>query len=332
MTKMINSTEGDPTLPFDDGAVNGEADGGMGPVHPDDIRALDDLFVNTLQYRRSKDYAALLKFISRFRFYSPYNAMLAHLQLPGATFVAPASRWRTEYQRRIKPGARPLILLQPGGPIMTVFDVSDTEPQDGVSELPLEVVHPFDIRFGNVAKLFAYVCNNARRDGIDVAEQKAGSQSAGMIREAEPGRKLKFESGSRASRLETWVPVRYEILTNSQHSLQTKYATVAHELAHLYCGHLGTPNRQWWPDRQRLKHEQMEFEAESVSFLACARAGIENPSERYLADLMESDSEVPIISLECVLKAVGLIEQMGQGPMKMRKEHDGKRSKMGSIR
>jgi hypothetical protein len=28
----------------------------------------------------------LLEFITRFRFYAPYNAMLIHVQMPGATF------------------------------------------------------------------------------------------------------------------------------------------------------------------------------------------------------------------------------------------------------
>ena len=31
-------------------------------------------------------------FTARFRRYSPYNALLIHAQMPGATFVAPPSR------------------------------------------------------------------------------------------------------------------------------------------------------------------------------------------------------------------------------------------------
>jgi hypothetical protein len=68
-------------------------------------RALDELFALAGQYRSSADYMALLRFISRFRFYAPFNAMLVNVQMPGATYVAPAHRWLHEHRRRIRPGA-----------------------------------------------------------------------------------------------------------------------------------------------------------------------------------------------------------------------------------
>jgi len=67
------------------------------------------------------------------------------------------------------------------------------------------------------------------------------------------------------------VPFRYEILLNAKHSAETKYATLVHDMAHLYCGHLGTPNEKWWPKRNQLTEEVCEFEAESISYLICTR-------------------------------------------------------------
>ena len=99
-----------------------------------------------------------------------------------------------------------------------------------------------------------------------------------------------------------------------------RYATIAHELAHMYCGHIGTPNPKWWPDRGGLAHEVREFEAESVAYLICERLGIKNPSDEYLAGYMGKNQEVPDISLECVMKVAGLIEQMGRQRLKPRKE------------
>ena len=52
-------------------------------------RALDELFRLTHRYSSTKDYDELLKFMRRFGFYAPYNAMLIHVQMPGAKFVAP---------------------------------------------------------------------------------------------------------------------------------------------------------------------------------------------------------------------------------------------------
>ncbi len=62
------------------------------------------------------------------------------------------------------------------------------------------------------------------------------------------------------------VPCGYYILFNDQASREARYATLAHELGHLYVGHLGTPNRHWWPNRQGLDHGAEEFEAESVAY------------------------------------------------------------------
>ena len=50
--------------------------------------ALDELFNATYAYRSSKEFIDLMWFVSCFRFYSPYNAMLIRLQRQGARFVA----------------------------------------------------------------------------------------------------------------------------------------------------------------------------------------------------------------------------------------------------
>ncbi len=52
-------------------------------------RALDDLFNLARKYRTTESYRELLKFITEFRFYSPFNAMLIHAQMEGAKYVAP---------------------------------------------------------------------------------------------------------------------------------------------------------------------------------------------------------------------------------------------------
>lgn len=81
-------------------------------------RALDDLFNATIAYQTSDAYLELMRFIGRFRFYAPFNAMLVHIQRPGAQFVAPPYRWKRDYGRTIKAGANPLVILQPMGPVI----------------------------------------------------------------------------------------------------------------------------------------------------------------------------------------------------------------------
>lgn len=287
-------------------------------------RALDELFSLARQYKSSDAYHKLLKFIVHFRSYSPFNAMLAHIQMPGATYVAPPHRWLRDYRRRIKPGARPLIILQPMGPVMFVFDVSETEPTENAPPLPPEIERPFEVRRGRIGDALETVSENAKRDGVRIVTSRDGSQSAGSISpvSADIHSSQKIRSGTDKNRtpIYTGIPVKYDMLTNSNLSREAQYATIVHELAHLYCGHLGTPNDRWWPDRRGLSHVIMELEAESVSYMVCGRAGIDTPSERYLADYARRESQTASISLECVMKAAGLIESMSRQRLKPRKE------------
>jgi hypothetical protein len=285
-------------------------------------RALDELFSLARQYKSSEAYRELLDFVARFRFYSPFNAMLVHIQMAGATFIASPHRWLNDYHRRIKAGARPLVILQPMGPVMFVFDVSDTEPENGAPPLPRDIVQPFEVKKGKVGNELTQTIENAKRDGVYIVERAAGSQSAGVISMDQSGKYLQFQTKLKPQPEHVSVPLRYGLLLNSKHSAEAKYATLVHELAHLYCGHLGSPNNTWWPDRRGLPHKTCEFEAESVCYLVCKRLGIDNPSDQYLAGYMKEKAETPSMSLDCVMKAAGLIEQMGRVRMKPRKEKE----------
>jgi len=290
-------------------------------------RSLDELFYNALCYRSTDSYGQLMNFVTRFRFYSPYNAMLLHVQKPGAQFVAPAYRWRDLYGRYIKAAAQPLVILQPMGPVMFVFDVSDTEPGPDARVLPRAVTNPFEGLSGKINS-YAYdvTVENAKRDGIKITFSKEGSQSAGSIRlqKSQSPEKLLFPIGKNKNNeiVFTQIPVRYQIIVNENLNREAKYATIVHELAHLYCGHLGTPNEKWWPERRRLIYEIREFEAESVSYVVCKRLNIHTPSDSYLSSYLKKNNKIPNISPELILKVAGLIETMGKGLMKPRKEKE----------
>jgi excisionase family DNA binding protein len=76
---------------------------------------------------------------------------------------------------------------------------------------------------------------------------------------------------------------------------------------------------RWWPDRQGLPDDVAEFEAESTAYVVCSQIGLKLPSESYLYRYLRDNDEIPDISFECVMKAAGIIESMGQkrlGPRK----------------
>ena len=112
----------------------------------------------------------------------------------------------------------------------------------------------------------------------------------------------------------------YTMIVNRKLCWEEKFATIAHELGHLFCGHLGNPLMDLWPDRSSCDLQVREFEAESVSWLVCERAGIYTPSEKYLSGYLYEHDEIPRISLESVLRAAGWIEKMMSGSLPVRKE------------
>lgn len=289
-------------------------------------RALDELFSHARKYRTSDSYKQLMDFAVRFRAYAPYNAMLVHIQMPGAVYAAPPERWLLRYGRYVKAGARPLVILRPMGPVMFVFDVSDTEPGPEAEPLPAEVTNPYEVRGGKVGRQLEMTAENAKRDGVQILETKAGSQAAGSICTVPggPWQALLFEADrdEHNNPIHIRVPLRYTLLLNESMSREARYATMAHELAHLYCGHLGTTDDRWWPDRRGLTLTQREFEAESVTYLVCGRLDIDNPSAEYLSGYVKRCPDVPSISLDCVTKAAGLIEQMGIRRQKPRQERN----------
>lgn len=250
---------------------------------------LDDLFQATRRYRSSAEYFELLEFIRRFPHWSPYNAMLLHVQNPAATYTATAARWRREFGRRVRPGARPLVVLVPFGPVGFVYDVADT---DG-PPLPPHVLSPLKMTGRIDAEVFSRTITNCDRDRILVVQHEHMSPRLfGCVRRGKS--------------------VKMVVMLNASFDDATQYATLIHELAHVHCGHVGSDADRWWPPRDDLPLAEREFEAESVAWLVCQKAGIDPHSERYLVNYRGRNGDVPDISMEHVMRVAGYLESLGE--------------------
>ena len=274
--------------------------------------SLDELFRVSTQYRTSDSYMRMLDFIKQFPYIAAYNAMLAHIQMPGARYVLTSRKWHHHFGRTIRPEARPIVILRTMGPVDFVFDVSDTEGEP----LPADIDKLYDVSGGDIGIVLPITIMNCKRDGVRVYKKNLGSTAAGAIKRLNP---CSIAAKSPQEFRGKKIAVVYELELAAQRSPEEQYATLVHELGHLYCGHLGTINPLWWPDRRGLSLETVEFEAESVSYLVCKRKGLDTPAEKYLSNYFGLYGEVPPISLECIMKAAGLIERMGKDSMPPRK-------------
>lgn len=264
---------------------------------------LADLIERSRLYRRSQDYRELLDFTSRLRTFAPFNAFLLHVQKPGLRFAASEHDWQKRFHRTVKEGARPLLILWPFGPVAFVYDLDDTE---GDTPLPDSVTQAFRATGVMTADRIKGFGPLLLRAGISLKLIAYGDAHAGHV-SAEPA-----PEGVDVVKPSTAAKERpfYRVRINSTHEPNVQFATLTHELAHLYLGHLGPDAYLKIAKRDCPSHDQRELEAESVSYLVCSRNGVASKAEEYLANYVGARTTMGNLDLYWILKAAGQIESV----------------------
>jgi len=253
---------------------------------------LDQLLEDSRLYTRSKHYQQLLDFVVRLRNFAPFNAMLLQLQKPGLKYAASARDWQVRFDRQAVEGARPLLILWPFGPVALVYDVLDTEGR----ELPRDVF-AFPAEGDMTAGRLASFASCVARKNIECRWMDEGDMRAGRICV------LKRASGE----METTL---YRMYINRNHKPPVQFATLVHELGHLFLGHLGDDKKLHVPGRVNCRHDQKEIEAESVAYVVCRRNGVTPASETYLARYVRDSISVKDIDVYQVMRAAGQVEAL----------------------
>ncbi len=253
---------------------------------------LDQLFTDSRLYTKSKDYKELLDFVVRLRNFAPFNAMLLQIQKPGLRIAASARDWKYRFDRTIKDGSRPLLILQPFGPVALVYDVQDTEgqklPQDVTAFSAFGVIS--EARFNSFEAFL-------RKKNIELLLVDGGDNNAGLIRVIRRATKAKELT-------------LYRIHLNRNHQTAVQFVTLAHELGHLFLGHLGQDRERNVPQRPIIKHAQRELEAESVAYLVCNRNGVSPNSQKYLSSYVDQNNTIDQIDIYQVMRAAGQVETL----------------------
>lgn len=271
---------------------------------------LDSLWRNVRAYRSSENFMEVMKACSRFRHLAPYNAMLVEMQRPGARYVLSEKEWRNRYNRGIKPNARPLIVLVPFGPVDFLFEISDTYPLKSRlfwktdDEILEEIAAPYKTKKDVSDDILNETIEQLPVHGIAIDTSfVAGADYAARIELlTNLSHYINVHIGKEKNL--KWQ-ANYLLSVNKNAQKGECFASICHELGHLFCQHLVAPcDWEKWQVRN-LSHAAKEFEAESVSWLVCERLGIGNPSEKYLSGYLSANNEIPSeVSIERILYAV----------------------------
>jgi Zn-dependent peptidase ImmA (M78 family) len=255
-----------------------------------DESTLDELFARTLQLRSTDKFKEVIKFVAALREYKPFNNMLVKLQRPDARYYATASHLKKKFGRDVKPEAIPIVILRPMGPVMLVYDVDDTTGK----KLPPQIEDPFSVSGEFDTEFYYQTCLSCQKIGIEVREVNLTKSHAGTaIRESQA------------------TDIKLIVQLNQNHDVKVQYATLCHELAHLFLGHLGgDPYGNEWNSRIGLTLTQRELEAEAVAYILCVRAGLKSNSAEYLSPYLEDPEDIKKISVEAIMKTVTYIELM----------------------
>lgn len=160
---------------------------------------------------------------------------------------------------------------------------------------------------------------NVKHDGVRVLEGRAGHVLAGSLQRSISGQTMRTDTrdGRIVGKSDR---VRYECMLNSSYSPTEQLATRAHELGHLYCGHVGAPSGAWWKDRSTVPHLEKEFEGETTAQVVFRRVAPEAELPPHLDPYCHTDApRVEGCDWSVVMGAATRVIEMAQGDSPTRK-------------
>lgn len=295
-------------------------------------RQVQQLIKQALEVPTPEGLEKFLEFSKNFRRLSIWNARMVYIQRPGARVIASEYEWRN-VKRFVKPDAAPIIILWPFSPIRFVYELEDTGPDiDRVAigdpfavkgNLPdkalsslvsgLNKQKGFKIQIEGRRQGFSYAGSAALQGLLPISPSNNGPLPNG----SNIGEFAHENAASSAQPIMGRIP-SYRVTVNDRLEPKERFVTIAHELGHIFCGHLGgctsrmaKDEESGWPDRILLGKHEREVEAEAVAYLVASRAGVIAASAEYLK-VHASRADITLIDIDLVVRAAARIERLAK--------------------
>jgi len=273
-----------------------------------EMNALDEVFSVHPRFRNARSFTRMMQYIAGFSRYSALNGFLLYLQNPNASRVATAGTWLKQHGRRLRPDAKPMVILAPMSPVLFLYDISDTEGEP----VPEHRITALDGIDSITRELLDLTVKNALHHGIGVRVSRSAEAAEAM--------RLTYDTRKRYEALDLDAGLKYLINVDGGVAVEQRYVSLTRQLGHILCGHLGIDTLAWWQDRSGIDHDRAVIEAGAVAYLVCRRCGIQLDSTYILTGRDTPSEGLPLISLNAIFHSTHYIEQMGKGEWKQPKK------------
>ncbi len=230
--------------------------------------------------------------MARFRQYSPFNNMLVKIQNPSCSFFATQKTWYARFGYTLKEDTRPMVILAPMHPVILVYDLDQTEGDTLPKELKRFAHFEGD---WNPKWLKRMVNNAARHDSVRVDFKELSPTHGGF-----------------ATFDDRLTDGKMHIVIHEGLDPPSRFGVLCHELAHIFLGHLGCDQDQWWPSRAYLDTSTKEIEAEAVAYVVTTRFGLQGGSAGYISRYLPNGHLPANVSLDTVAKVASRIERIAK--------------------
>lgn len=277
---------------------------------------INQLLHAIIRKKGSGDIRAFFRFARQNPHHAPFNNALVFAQRPECAYYMTADQWEKRLGRTIRPGAIPMVILFPFGPVKFVYDFKDTEGDAGVDEntcmswweeersnvLSVEI---FDRTIRHIdTKYQIPLVHKGAREYLENHSLSTGGYAS------------KFYSDGR---FEISLHPKYREVTNS--NIDEAYGTLVHEIGHILLGHLGPKkycvgrgdkmeSKDLCPDRSHVARSVGELEAELTAWLVFSRFGIEKKSIDYMATWLSDDKEWQQVDISRALRIANTVFEM----------------------